>query len=123
MMTLFIAIMLLLAYAFIATAHLTYVNKAAIAMFSCTLGWVIYICFGTDFVTSQHPHDCREFLSAVQPTSVTVKYFIYDNVFLKYVGKAASVVLVLLATMQIIEILNNNGCFDFVSEWIRTRNS
>ena len=123
MMTLFIAIMLLLAYAFIATAHLTYVNKAAIAMFSCTLGWVIYICFGTDFVTSQHPYDYREFLSAVQPTSVTVKYFIYDNVFLKYVGKAASVVLFLLATMQIIEILNNNGCFDFVSEWIRTRNS
>ena len=123
MMTLFIAIMLLLAYAFIATAHLTYVNKAAIAMFSCTLGWVIYICFGTDFVTSQHLHDYREFLSAVQPTSVTVKYFIYDNVFLKHVGRAASVVLFLLATMQIIEILNNNGCFDFVSEWIRTRNS
>jgi Na+/H+ antiporter NhaD/arsenite permease-like protein len=24
--------------------------------------------------------------------------------------------------MSIIEILNNNGCFDFVSEWIRTRN-
>ena len=123
MMTLFIAIMLLLAYAFIATAHLTYVNKAAIAMFSCTLGWVIYLCFGTDFVTSQHLHDYREFLSAVQPTSVTVKYFIYDNVFLKHVGRAASVVLFLLATMQIIEILNNNGCFDFVSEWIRTRNS
>ena len=29
----------------------------------------------------------------------------------------------LLATMSIIEILNNNGCFDFVTTWIRTRNS
>ena len=25
--------------------------------------------------------------------------------------------------MTIVEILNNNGCFDFISEWIRTRNS
>jgi Na+/H+ antiporter NhaD/arsenite permease-like protein len=29
----------------------------------------------------------------------------------------------LLATMSIIELLNNNGCFDFITEWIRTRNS
>ena len=28
----------------------------------------------------------------------------------------------LLATMSIIEILNNNGCFDFIQKWIRTRN-
>jgi Na+/H+ antiporter NhaD/arsenite permease-like protein len=28
----------------------------------------------------------------------------------------------LLATMSIIEILNTNGCFDFINEWIRTRN-
>ena len=29
----------------------------------------------------------------------------------------------LLATMSIVEILNNNGCFDFITKWIRTRNS
>jgi Na+/H+ antiporter NhaD/arsenite permease-like protein len=28
----------------------------------------------------------------------------------------------LLATMSIIEILNNNGCFDFIQKWIKTRN-
>ena len=55
--------------------------------------------------------------------SSAVKYYIYDNVFLYYVGRAASIVMFLLATMSIIEILNNNGCFDFVSKWIRTRNS
>ena len=37
-------------------------------------------------------------------------------------GKAAAIVMYLLATMSIIEILNTNGCFDFISEWIRTRN-
>jgi Na+/H+ antiporter NhaD/arsenite permease-like protein len=49
--------------------------------------------------------------------------FIYNNVFLNYVGKAAAIVMFLLATMSIVEILNNNGCFDFITEWIRTRNS
>jgi Na+/H+ antiporter NhaD/arsenite permease-like protein len=52
-----------------------------------------------------------------------VKFFIYDSIFLRYVGRAAAIVMFLLATMTIIEILNNNGCFDFISEWIRTRNS
>jgi Na+/H+ antiporter NhaD/arsenite permease-like protein len=52
-----------------------------------------------------------------------VKWFIYDHVFLKYVGKAAAIVLFLLATMSIVELLSNNGCFDFITEWIRTRSS
>ena len=114
--------MLILGYLLIATGHLTGVNKAAIAMFIGTVGWVVYICWGTDFVTDQHPDDYLEFLHGAKPTSDAVKDFIHDNVFLYYVGRAASVVMFLLATMSIIEILNNNGCFDFIQKWIRTRN-
>jgi len=122
-MTLIIVILLVLGYLTIATGHLTNVNKAAIAIFIATAGWVVYICYGTDFVMSQHADEYGRFLAGTSPSSEAVKYFIYDNIFLKYVGEAASVVLFLLATMTIVEILNNNGCFDFISEWIRTRNS
>ena len=122
-MTLIIVLMLVLGYLLIATGHLTGVNKAAIAMFIGTVGWVVYICWGADFVMSQHPHEYAEFLAGEEPSSSAVKLYIYDNVFLKYVGRAASIVMFLLATMTIIEILNTNGCFDFISEWIRTRNS
>ena len=45
-----------------------------------------------------------------------------EVVFLYYVGRAASIVMFLLATMSIVEILHSNGCFDFVSKWIKTRN-
>lgn len=121
-MTLIIVFMLILGYLLIATGHLTGVNKAAIAMFIGTVGWVVYICWGTDFVTDQHPDDYLEFLHGAKPTSDAVKDFIHDNVFLYYVGRAASIVMFLLATMSIIEILNNNGCFDFIQKWIRTRN-
>ena len=122
-MTLIIVLMLIFGYLLIATGHLTGVNKAAIAMFIGTVGWVVYICWGADFVMAEHPEEYTEFLNGDNPSSDAVKYFIHDNVFLYYVGRAASIVMFLLATMSIIEILNNNGCFDFVTKWIRTRNS
>mgnify|MGYP002854829975 CR=1 FL=1 len=121
-MTLIIVIMLVFSYVLIATGHLTGVNKAAIAMFLGTIGWVVYVIWGNDFVQSQHAAEYAEFLAGNPSTSQTVKYFIYDEIFLRYVGRAAAIVMFLLATMSIIEILNNNGCFDFISEWIRTRN-
>ena len=71
----------------------------------------------------QHPADYLEWLAGSEASSDAVKYFIYDNIFLKYVGRAAAIVMFLLATMSIVELLNNNGCFDFITEWIRTRNS
>ena len=122
-MTLIIVTMLLLAYLLIATGHLTGVNKAAIAMFLGTIGWVVYVCWGADFVMAQHPEEYIEWLGSSEPSSDMVKWFIYDHVFLKYVGRAAAIVLFLLATMSIVELLSNNGCFDFITEWIRTRSS
>ena len=122
-MTLIIVLMLAFSYLLIATGHLTGVNKAAIAMFLGTIGWVVFVVWGNDFVQSQHANEYAEFLAGQTSTSKTVKYFIYDELFLKYVGRAAEIVMFLLATMNIIEILNNNGCFDFINEWIRTRNS
>ena len=122
-MTAIIVTMLLLAYLLIATGYLTGINKAAIAMFLGTVGWVVYVSWGTDFVMAQHPQDYLEWLGGRTATSETVKQYIYNNVFLNYVGRAAAIVMFLLATMSIVELLNNNGCFDFITEWIRTRNS
>ena len=122
-MTLIIVLMLLLGYLLIATGYMTGVNKAAIAMFLGTVGWVVYICYGTDFVMAHHAADYSAFLAGTTASSDAVKYYIYEDIFLFYVGRAASIVMFLLATMSIIEILDNNGCFDFISGWIRTRNS
>ena len=95
-MNVIIITMLLFSYVLIATGHLTGVNKAAIAMFLGAIGWLVYAIWGSDFS---------------------------QTVFLYHVGRASAIVMFLLATMSIVEILNNNGCFDFISEWIRTRNS
>lgn len=122
-MPLVILAILLIGYVLIATGWLTNVNRAAVALFVGTVGWVCYICYGTDFVLSQHPREYAQFLAGAAPTAANVKDFIFQNVFLRYVGRGAELVLFLLATMAIVEILSNNGCFDFLTKLLRTNNS
>ena len=122
-MSLIIVAILCISYLLLATESLTKVNKSAVAMFAGTIGWVLYICYGTDFVMGQYAREYAEFLNGALPSSALVKQFIAENVFLKHVGQACGIVLFLLATMTIVEILNNNGCFDFVSQLLRTRSA
>ena len=104
-MTLIIVAILLLSFILIATERLTNINKAAVAVFAGTVGWVLYICWGTDFVMSQHPSGYFNFLQGAVATSTAVKQYIAKSIFLPYVGKASEVVLFLLATMTIVEVL------------------
>ena len=122
-MTLIILLILLLSFLLISTENLTNINKAAVAIFAGTVGWVLYISYGSDFVMSQHPQEYADYLSGATATSLTAKQFIASKIFLPNVGRAAEIVLFLLATMTIVEILNNNGCFDFISQLLKTRNS
>ena len=122
-MTLIIIAILFLAYILIATERITNVNKAAVAIFAGTVGWVLYICWGTDYVMSQHQGEYVDWLNGAIATSTAVKQYIAENIFLRYVGRSSEILLFLLSTMTIVEILNNNGCFDYFSIWTRTRNS
>lgn len=122
-MILLIVTVLIIGSLLIATEKYTNINKAAVAIFVGTLGWILYVCFGADFVMGQHAVDYATFLGGAESSSADVKQFIAYNVFLKYVGKASEIVLFLLATMVIVEILQNNGCFDFISQLLRTRSS
>lgn len=122
-MTLVIVSILIIGYVLISTGWMTNVNRAAVAVFMGTVGWVLYICYGTDFVLAQHPREYSDFLMGVTPNPENVKLFISQHIFLDYVGRGAEIALFLLATMSIVEILNNNGCFDFLTELLHTRSS
>lgn len=123
LMTFVILSVLIVAYFLIATGKWTGMNKAAVAMFAGTLGWVLYISYGADFVMDRYAYRFEEYLGGLKTTSEAVKYFIASNIFLKYIGQAAEIVLFLLATMTIVEILHNNGCFDFLRQLLKTRSS
>lgn len=122
-MTYIIVAILIISLILIATERQTNINKAAVAIFACTVGWVLYVGFGSDFIASQHSQEYLSFLDGVKPNSTAVKQYIAQDILLPYIGHAAEIVLFLLATMSIVNILYTNGCFDFLTLWIRTRNS
>ena len=96
-MTILITSILIISLLFIATERQTNINKAAVAVFACTLGWVLYICFGSDFVESRHLYDYTAFLNGIKPNPEAVKLYIAKNVFLPYVGRAAEIVLLIFS--------------------------
>ena len=122
-MSLVILLIIVVGFILISTENVTNVNKAAVAIFVGTVGWVLYVSYGTDFVQMLHQQAYADYLNGMEHSSQSVKQFIAQTIFLRYVGKACEIVLFFLATMTIVEILNNNGCFDFLGIWARTRNS
>ncbi|MCM1107783.1 MAG: sodium:proton antiporter NhaD [Clostridium sp.] len=122
-MTPVIVSILIIGYIGIATEHITKINKAAIAMFLGTVGWILYILYGKSYVLHFYPDQLAEFLDGATLTTTGIKRFIANEIFVKYVAQLAEIVLFLLATMCIVEVLNINGCFDFLIEWSRNRNS
>ena len=108
--------------ALIATENFNKMNKAAVAMFMGIVCWLLYISYGTSFVVAEHQIDFLSYLSNNSVTPNSVKEFIANHIFLKYSVGAAEIAIFLMATISIVEVLNNNGCFDFIQEWLRTLN-
>lgn len=122
-MTIAIVVVILLGYLFIATEHVTHVNKALVAMFCGTVGWVLFMCTGTSFINAVHAEEYQTFLDGAQHTVLLSKEFISEHIFLRYVGQVGELVLYLLATMSIVEVLTDNECFSFVEKLLRRRST
>lgn len=122
-MTIAIVVVILLGYLFIAFEHVTHVNKALVALFCGTVGWVLFMCSGTSFINVLHAEEYRVFLDGASHTVALSKEFIAGHIFLRYVGQVGGLALYLLATMSIVEVLTNNECFAFLETWLRRRST
>ena len=122
-MTIAIVCIIFFSYLLIATEHITNINKAVISMFAGTLVWILFMSTGTDFVLKMHAQDFAIWLGTPAHTSQLVKEFIASQVFTRYGADLCGIVLFMLATMNIVSVLSANGCFDFIAEWARARDS
>lgn len=120
-MALVILAIFLVGLILIATETLTHINKAAVAMFAGVTCWLIYIVYGNHFVNAEYHTSFLTYLGSRADIPDAVKAFVAERIFPDYVASAANIVLFLLATTSIAEVLSNNGCFDFIAEWLRTR--
>lgn len=116
---------MLIGYLMIATEHITHINKAAIAMFVGVVGWILFMCTGTEFITRMHGPEFQAFVEQGGLLSEwsNVQQFIAKNVFLRHSTYICSLVMYLLSTLAIIDVLSTNGCFDFISVMLRSRSS
>ncbi len=121
--TIVIVVLMLLAYIFIASEHVTHINKAATAMFAGVVGWILYMCMGTDFVYRMHESEFSQFLAGAAYSAGAAQEFIATHVFVHYSAYIGSIVLYLLTTMSIVDVLSNNGCFDFITVLLRVRDT
>ena len=122
-MTIVILCLVLFGYVLIAYEHLTHINKATIALFAAVVGWILFMCTGTDFVLKSHGPEFMSFTQGGPFDAETTKAFIASHVFVRYSADLCSIVLFLLATMNLVSVLNANGCFDFITDVVRTKDS
>lgn len=122
-MTYAILSIILIGYVLIAYEHITHINKATIALFAAVVGWVLFMITGSEFVTRMHGAEYAAFASSLGDSATTVKQFIASHVFIGYAASLCSIVLYLLATMNIVTVLNANGCFDFITDVVRAKDS
>ncbi len=121
-MSVVIASLVVLGILFIATENVNRMNRSAVAMFIGVLCWLLYIIDGSHLLTAEHADSLAAFLDGRDESRSLVKDFIADSLFLKYMARAAEVALFLFGTMTTLDVLTGNGCFDFLPEWLRTRN-
>lgn len=122
-MTLAIVIFMLLGYLFMASENFTHINKATVAVFCGTVGWILYMCTGTSFINNMHAAEFQEFLGNDGYSLLASKQFIANNIFLDHMASLGSLVLYVLATMAIVEVLLNNECFSWLNGWLRSRST
>lgn len=120
-MAVVLLVVVLVGLLLIATEALNRINKAAVAMCMGVVCWLLFIAYGREFLTACHPTALAEAGGVAHADFDCIKQFIASSVFFKYIVKSANIVLFLLATTSIVEVLSNNGCFDFLNEWLRTR--
>lgn len=108
MTTLSIAIIIafIIGYFFIAIEHVTKVNKAAIALLMFVVCWTLFMINPASFLPEA---DGNNMALAV------------SEVIEKHLGSTATTLFFLMGAMTIVELIDQNGGFNFVANTIKTR--
>lgn len=110
---------LLIGLFLIATENINRMNKAAVAIFTGTACWMVCLLWGTDDIARLNAHELSVINSGLSDSGFRIQEFISYTLFGSYIKSACEIVFFMLAIMTIVEVLNNNGCFDFVNDILK----
>lgn len=106
-LTIAIIIAFVIGYAFIAMESFTKVNKAAIALLMFVACWTLYMI------------DPGQYMQGLSGPEL---YHAVTGAIEKHLGEASTTLFFLMGAMTIVEVIDQNGGFNFVSRTLRTTN-
>lgn len=112
-LTLMIVVAFVIGYALIATESLTKVNKAAIALLMLVACWTLYMVDPVQFLQHMHP----EFIIG-SGAGVAEKV---TSIIQEHLGDTATTLFFLMGAMTIVEIVDQNGGFNWVRRVMKTK--
>ena len=125
MSTLSVAIIIafVVGYLFIALESVTKVNKAAVALLMFVVVWTLYMLNPGYFVSLMHPH-FMDILSLEHPelgdTVNPVMTYVTDLI-QSHLGDTGTTLFFLMGAMTIVEVVDQNGGFDWVKRVMHTK--
>ncbi len=107
LLTIAIVAVFLTGYACIALESLTKVNKAAVALLMLVVCWTLFML------------NPSEYLTGISGENLSMAV---NEVIEKHLGSTATTLFFLMGAMTIVEIVDQNGGFNFVRDMLRTQN-
>ena len=111
-LTIAIIVVFVLGYALIAMESLTKVNKAAVALLMFVFCWTLYMFDPAPFVQLMHPE-----FKGVGDQLVTFA----NKLITEHLGDTATTLFFLMGAMTIVEIVDQNGGFNWVKNVMRSK--
>ena len=111
-LTLVIIVVFIIGYLFIALESMTKVNKAAIALLMFVFCWTLYMIDPAPFVQLMHP-------DAPVGDAGLLPYI--NSLIEEHLGSTSTTLFFLMGAMTIVEIVDQNGGFNWVRNVMRTK--
>ena len=99
-------------YAFIAAESLTKVNKAAVALLMLAACWTLYMFDPMQFLALMHPEYTGGAAGMAEKVSAIIQ---------EHLGDTSTTLFFLMGAMTIVEIVDQNGGFNWVRSVMKTR--
>ncbi len=112
-LTIAIVIVFVLGYALIATESLVKIDKAAIALLMFVFCWTLYMFDPVPFVQLMHTGNASEWTG-------NITEFV-NKLIIEHLGDTATTLFFLMGAMTIVEIVDQNGGFNWVKNVMRTK--
>ncbi len=111
-LTISIIVVFVLGYALIATESLTKVNKAAIALLMLVGCWTLYMMDPMQYLQLMHPDYTGGAAGMVEKVTGIIQ---------EHLGDTATTLFFLMGAMTIVEIVDQNGGFNWVRKVMKTK--